>query len=165
MGNTMKTFLVGLETGATGLLALAAALLTVSESVLRYVAPMRLPDWGAEVTVYLVGWAVMLSASRLIRDRMHVGVDMLVERQSPRAQVALRLFSCVFGVIVSGFIAYAGWLMVDFAVMLGERSDSSIRFPMWGYYAAIPVGFVLCAATYLWQIVEIATGRGPAAEV
>ncbi|WP_425072986.1 TRAP transporter small permease [Sagittula sp. S175] len=155
----MKSLLVGLETGATGLLALAAALLTVSESVLRYVAPMRLPDWGAEVTVYLVGWAVMLSASRLIRERMHVSVEMLAERLPERTQTALRLFTCLFGLVIAGCIAWAGWLMVDFAIMLGERSDSSIRFPMWAYYAAIPVGFALSAATYLWQAVLIATGR------
>lgn len=155
----MKSLLVGLETGATGLLALAAALLTVSESVLRYVAPMRLPDWGAEVTVYLVGWAVMLSASRLIRERMHVSVEMLAERLPANTQVALRLFTCLFGLVIAGCIAWAGWLMVDFALMLGERSDSSIRFPMWAYYAAIPVGFALSAATYLWQAVMIATGR------
>ena len=155
----MKPSLVGMETGATGLLALAAALLTVSESVLRYVAPTKLPDWGAEVTVYLIGWAVMLSASRLIRDKMHVSVEMLAERFSARTQVALRLFSCLFGLLVAGCIAWAGWLMVDFAIMLGERSDSSIRFPMWIYYSAIPVGFGLSAATYLWQIVMIASGR------
>ncbi|WP_435259950.1 TRAP transporter small permease [Thioclava sp. FR2] len=155
----MKPFLVGMETGATGLLALAAALLTVSESVLRYVAPTKLPDWGAEVTVYLIGWAVMLSASRLIRDKMHVSVEMLAECLSERVQVALRLFTCLFGLVVAGCIAWAGWLMVDFAIMLGERSDSSIRFPMWIYYSAIPVGFGLSAATYLWQIVMIASGR------
>lgn len=155
----MKPFLVGLETGATGLLALAAALLTVSESVLRYIAPTKLPDWGAEVTVYLIGWAVMLSASRLIRDKMHVSVEMLAERLSERVQVALRLFTCLFGLVVAGCIAWAGWLMVDFAIMLSERSDSSIRFPMWIYYAAVPVGFGLSAATYLWQIAMIASGR------
>ena len=155
----MKTLLVRLETGATGLLALAAAFLTVSESVLRYVAPMKLPDWGAEVTIYLVGWAVMLSTSRLIRDKMHVSVEMLAEQFSPRIQKALRLVTCIIGVVVAGGIAWAGWLMVDFAVMLGDRSDSSIRFPMWIYYSAIPVGFGLSAATYLWQIVMIATGR------
>lgn len=155
----MKSLLVGLETGVTGLLALAAALLTVSESVLRYVAPMRLPDWGAEVTVYLVGWAVMLSASRLIREKMHVSVEMLAERLPARTQTAMRLFTCLFGLVVAGCIAWAGWLMVDFALMLGERSDSSIRFPMWAYYAAIPVGFALSAGTYLWQAVMIATGR------
>ena len=148
----MKKLLVGLETGATGLLALAAALLTVSESALRYVAPTRLPDWGAEVTVYLVGWAVMLSASRLIRDRMHVNVEMLVEQLSPGSQKALQIFACLFGVAVAGCIAWAGWKMVDFALLLGERSDSSIRFPMWAYYTAIPVGFGLCSATYLWQL-------------
>ena len=155
----MKAILVGLETGATGLLALAAAVLTVSESVLRYVAPTKLPDWGAEVTVYLIGWAVMLSASRLIRDRMHVSVEMLAERLPAPMQVTLHLFTCIVGVVVAGCIAWAGWLMVDFAVLLGERSDSSIRFPMWAYYAAIPTGFALSAATYLWQIVLIATGR------
>lgn len=155
----MKSLLVGLETGATGLLALAAAILTVSESVLRFVAPTNLPDWGAEVTVYFIGWSVMLSASRLIRDRMHVSVEMLADRLPQRGQVALQLFACLVGVAVAGCIAWAGWLMVDFAILLGERSDSSIRFPMWAYYAAIPIGFGLTAATYLWQLMLIVSGR------
>ena len=90
---------------------------------------------------------------------MHVSVEMLAERLPERTQSALRLFTCLFGLVVAGCIAWAGWLMVDFALMLGERSDSSIRFPMWAYYAAIPVGFALSAATYLWQAVMIATGR------
>lgn len=155
----MRKFLLGLETGATGLLALAAALLTVNESILRYVAPTKLPDWGAEVTVYLVGWAVMLSASRLIREHMHVNVEMMVERFSPKTQKAFHIFSCLIGVFVATVIAYAGWQMVDFALLLGERSDSSIRFPMWAYYAAIPVGFALSSATYFWQLVMLLIGR------
>ncbi|WP_174802903.1 TRAP transporter small permease [Martelella limonii] len=155
----MKQYLVGLETAVTGLLALAAALLTVSESVLRYVAPARLPDWGAEVTIYLVGWAVMLSASRLIRERMHVSVEMLTDQLPGGPRKLFQILVCLFGVVVSGIIVWAGWQMVDFALMLGERSDSSIRFPMWIYYSAIPVGFALCAATYLWQLVALLAGR------
>lgn len=116
------------ETGLAGLLALAAIGLTVNESVMRFVAPASLPDWSAEITVYCIGWAVMLSASRLVRDNAHVRVEMLVESLSPRAQRAAELFTCVVGVLVSAGIVYAGVQMVEFARMLGEQSDSSIHF-------------------------------------
>jgi C4-dicarboxylate transporter DctQ subunit len=159
MTSLSKLFL-GVETGLTGLLALGAGLLTVSEAVIRYLSPASLPDWSAEVTVYLIGWAVMLSASRLIRDRMHVSVDMVIEHLSPRALRGAEIFTCVFGILVSAGIVYAGLKMVDFALMFGERSDSSIRFPMWGYYAAIPVGFGLCAAQYAIQLVSLLRPRG-----
>lgn len=159
MTSLSKLFL-GVETGLTGLLALGAGLLTVSEAVIRYLSPASLPDWSAEVTVYLIGWAVMLSASRLIRDRMHVSVDMAIEHLSPRAVRGAEIFTCAFGILVSAGIVYAGLKMVDFALMFGERSDSSIRFPMWGYYAAIPVGFGLCSAQYAIQLVSLLRPRG-----
>lgn len=159
MTSLSKLFL-GVETGLTGLLALGAGLLTVSEAVIRYLSPASLPDWSAEITVYLIGWAVMLSASRLVRDRMHVSVDMAIEHLSPRAVRGAEIFTCFFGILVSAGIVYAGLKMVDFALIFGERSDSSIRFPMWGYYAAIPVGFGLCAAQYAIQLVSLLRQRG-----
>lgn len=154
----LSKLLMTVETGLTGLLALMAALLTVSEAVIRYLSPASLPDWSAEVTIYLIGWAVMLSASKLVRDKMHVSVDMLVERLSPSAQRLTEVFTCVFGILVSAGIVYAGVKMVEFAILFGERSDSSIRFPMWGYYAAIPVGFGLCVAQYLIELAVLLRG-------
>lgn len=150
----------GVETGLTGLLALAAALLTVSESALRYISPGSLPDWSAEVTVYCIGWAVMLGAGRLVRDDMHVRVDMLVDHLPEAAKRGAEIFTCLLGVVVAAGIVYAGYLMVDFALLLGERSDSSIRFPMWIYYLAIPVGFGLTSAQYLLRLAALLTGRG-----
>lgn len=150
----------GMETGLTGLLALAAAMLTVSESVIRYISPAALPDWSAEVTVYCIGWAVMLTAGRLVRENLHVSVDMLVDVLPPAGTHAAEIFTCVFGVVVSAGIVYAGLLMVDFALMLGEQSDSSIRFPMWLYYLAIPVGFGLTSLQYALRLARLVTKRG-----
>ncbi len=151
--------LAGLETGLTGIFALGAALLTVNEAIVRYVSPTSLPDWSAEVTIYLVGWAVMLGSSRLVRDKMHVSVDLLVETMSSANARRAEIFSCIFGIVVSCGIVYAGIKMVDFALLLGERSDSSIRFPMWLYYACIPVGFTLGGLQYLFRLWELLRGE------
>lgn len=147
------------ETGFTGLLALAAICLTVNESLLRFISPGSLPDWSAEVTVYCIGWAVMLCASRLVRENSHVRVEMLVESLSPRTQRMAELFTCIVGVIVSAGLIFAGLKMVEFARMLGEQSDSSIHFPMWIYYAAIPAGFLLTGGQYAVRFVQILRGR------
>ena len=141
-------FLIACERGLVGALALAAALLVVSESVIRFFAPAFLPDWGAEVTVYLIAWAVMLSAARLVRDDLHVAVDIVVHKLSPRGRRALSLLACITGALVCAAVAYAGAEVVAFALRFGDRSDSSIRFPMWLYNLAIPVGFALSALQY-----------------
>lgn len=60
-----------LETGVIGLLALGASVLTVGEAAVRYLLPQMLPDWGAEVTIYLIGWALMLSCSQVPRFKEH----------------------------------------------------------------------------------------------
>lgn len=151
--------LIRAETGLAGLLALAAIGLTVNESVMRFVAPGSLPDWSAEVTVYCIGWAVMLSASRLVRENTHVRVEMLVENLPPKARHYAEVFTCLLGMLVSGGIVYAGLQMVEFARMLGEQSDSSIRFPMWIYYAAIPFGLFLTGGQYAIQFVRLLTAR------
>lgn len=148
-----------LETGIPGLLALGAAGLMVSESVIRYTFPAALPDWGAEVTIYLIGWAVMLCASRLIREHMHVGVDMVINNIPAQVQRLLAIFTCLLGIAVSAAIVYGGYQMVDFAILLGERGDSSIRFPMWLYYLAIPVGFALTGGQYLIRLGQLLLGR------
>ncbi|MCB1357591.1 MAG: TRAP transporter small permease [Maritimibacter sp.] len=142
-----------------GLLALVAALLVVSESFIRFLAPAALPDWGAEMTVYLIGWAVMLSAARMVRDNMHVGVDLLTHSLSREKRLWFELFACVVGVVVSAVIIYAGIQMVEFAMRFHERGDSSIRFPMWLYYMAIPVGFALTAIQYVIRAVGLLSAR------
>ncbi len=154
MEKLTKTFL-GLETTAIGLLALGAALLTVNEAFVRFISPASLPDWSAEVTVYLIAWAVMLGAGRMVRDNMHVRVEMVVEQMSPKGQFAAEIFTCIFGVVVTLGIVYAGIQMVNFALMLGERSDSSIRFPMWLYYVAIPFGFGLTSFQYFVRLIGL----------
>lgn len=154
MEKLTKTF-TGLETTLIGLMAMGAALLTVNEAVVRFVSPASLPDWSAEVTVYFIAWAVMLGAGRMVRENMHVRVEMIVENFSPRGQFLTEVFTCVLGVIVTLGIVYAGIQMVNFALMLGERSDSSIRFPMWIYYAAIPFGFGLTSLNYFIRLVTL----------
>lgn len=150
----ISKFLIAAETGIAGLLALAAILLTVNESLMRFIVPGALPDWSAEVTIYCIGWAVMLSTSRLVRENAHVRVELLLESLPPKGKFLAELFTCLFGVFVSAAIVYAGLQMVEFARMLGEQSDSSIRFPMWIYYAAIPAGFLLTGGQYAVRFVQ-----------
>ncbi len=146
------------ENAIIGVFALLSCILVVSEAFIRFVAPENLPDWGREVTIYLIGWAVMLCAGQMVREKMHVGVDIVLQTLSSRSLRYLEIFTALFGLIVSGFIVYAGAKSVEFAWRFGEQSDSSIRFPMWLFYLSIPFGFGLTGLQYAIQLVAAFRG-------
>lgn len=143
------------ENSIIGIFALAACLLVVAEAVIRFISPGNLPDWGQEVTIYLIGWAVMLCAGQMVRQNLHVGVDIVLQAIPTVKLRYFEMFTALFGLLVSAFIVYAGSLSVEFAWRFGEQSDSSIRFPLWLFYLSIPFGFALTGVQYAIRFIAL----------
>lgn len=132
-----------------------AIALVVYETVIRFLAPSLLTDWGAEVTVYLMGWALMLTLPKLVFTGEHVHADLVLHRLSPAVQRWLEGMASLVGIGFCSVILYAGIEVVQFAHMLGEESDSSLQFPMWLFYLAVPVGFGLSALAYILNLIKV----------
>ncbi|WGF87986.1 TRAP transporter small permease [Marinivivus vitaminiproducens] len=143
-----------IETGVTGILIGGALALVTYTVVMRYVAPAYAPDFTEEVTVYAVMWSVLLAAGRVSLNREHVRADLVVGSFSARTQhmaaIAANLAGAVFSlflVVYGGLVAYEAW---DF----GDLSPTNLRFPLWIYYACLPVAGVLIGVGHL-----LAAGR------
>lgn len=151
---SIANVLNGLEKCLIGTMALAAIILVVIETVLRYAAPAHLTDWSGEVTVYLIGWALMLSLPHLVAREKHVRADLLHHQFSPAVRWFLDVCATVIGIVFCATILWAGIDIVSFGMMFGEISDSSLQFPMWVFYLAVPVGFGTSLLRYLVLLIS-----------
>lgn len=135
-----------------GIFGSAALALICYEVVARYFAPSYLFDWGAEVTIYLTVWAMLIAGSPLVLTGRHIRADLVVRTLPENVQRVLELINLSFGLIYCGLVAWFGWKVVGFAQMLDERSESSLQFQMWIFYIILPVAFGLMTLRYLIRL-------------
>ncbi len=132
------------ETVLIGLLLLAALAVFLGGAVLRAVAPAHAVDWAEEISVYCIIWATVLSGSVLIYEKRHISTEIVASIFPPRTQAVLGFAMLL---LTLGFCAVIGWYgyeAVQFALMLDERSASSLRTPQaWAMFLALPVGMAL----------------------
>jgi len=138
-----------------GLLGGIALALCGFEMTTRYLVPQHAPDWGEEVIVYLTMWGIFLSGSALVRENRHVRADLVLRMLGARGQRLAEIFNTLLGLFFTGALAWFGWLVVDFALMLDERSISSLKFPIAWYYLGLPVGMGLMFAGYLLRLYDL----------
>ncbi len=150
--NIFFRYLNKVEHFLMGLLASASLLLAVTEMSMRYFSPQLLPDWTAEVVVYLITASVMLSGGVLVSEGRQVNADMFLRSVSSKNQRALEIAFCLVGLFVCGIFFYQGLGIVEFGIRLDERSNSSLQFPMFIYYSFVPLAFGIMFLHYLKRL-------------
>ena len=145
-----------IEQYLVGLLGVSALLLALYVMLTRYILPQFSLDWGEEVIVYLLVWATWISSSRLVADQRHIQADLVVKLVSRNLYRKINLLHQFIGLVFSTTMAVAGLEITWFAFQIGERTESSIHFPLWMYYLAIPFGLFLMALRYGHCFLQVA---------
>lgn len=135
-----------IETAIIGVLVIAALACFLGGAVLRGLWPAHAIDWAEEVAIYLIIWATVISGSVLAAEGRHINTDVFVmmmpdavQRFLPAVMMALTLGFCVVMMVY-------GWRAYEFALMLDERSASTLRAPQaYTVFLALPVGMALIA--------------------
>ena len=143
------------ERVVVGVLGAIALVLSGFEIVTRYFLPAYAPDWGEEIIVYVTMWGIFLAGSALVEENRHVRADIVVRLFGAQGQRAAEVFNTLAGLAFTSLLAWYGWAVVDFALLLDERSISSLKFPIAWYYASLPAAMILMAARYairLWEL-------------
>lgn len=126
--------------GILSCLALVVVILSVSFGVvMRYVFGDP-PVWTNEVAAIAFTWVVFLGASAAYRKRMHIGIDLLVNRVSPGARWFVLLASQIVLSLFFGYMVVYGTL---FSIESFAQPTSIMRLPNTCFYAAVPVSFAL----------------------
>lgn len=145
-----------------GALGGVALVLSGFEIVTRYFAPSYAPDWGEEIIVYVVIWGIFLAGSSLVAENRHVRADLALRMLGVGGQRAAELFNVSLGLAFTLMLAWFGWEVVEFALLLDERSISSLKFPIAWYYLCLPVAMTLMSVRYLVRLWELLLRFDPA---
>jgi C4-dicarboxylate transporter DctQ subunit len=136
-------------TGALGLGALGVGLYQVFS---RYIDPQLAVGWGDEVVVYLTVWAIFISTSQLVRTDGHVRPDIVLRLMPAGGQRVMELFNCLVALTFCCGLVWLGFEICKDSYAADERSITGLEFPMWIYYAALPVGSSLMVLRYLIRL-------------
>lgn len=149
--------------GIVAVLAACALAVATLGILSRYALSGINLDWTGEVVIFLVIWAILLGLSRVERRAGHVRVDFLFDRFPRRARRAALLLALAIGAGLSVLFVWSGWEVVAEAMRWDERTPSTLRLPLWIYYAALPTAFGLNILFVLERAVQVLRGtEGPA---
>lgn len=118
-----------------------ATLLLFANVVLRYLFHTGLP-WVLEAVQYLFAWVVLVGAAYGFHVGAHLGIDLLVQKFSPRNQRLFALFGLAVCLAFAGIVFYYS---VIYTIKVYQWGDLSLdlEIPQWIPYLAIPVGLGL----------------------
>lgn len=143
IGRILKVW-TALETVAIGCMIFAALAVFLWGAAVRALAPARAVDWAEEVALYFIIWATMLSGSVLAAEGRHINTEVFTSGLPAGVQRWLRRGLTL---VMLGFCAamlHFGLQAYHFAILLDERSGSSLRTPQsWAVFLALPVGMGL----------------------
>ena len=147
------------ESLVTALLAASALVIFLYGMLARVAFPQLAPDWVLELTIFLLMWAMLLSGSALAAEGRHVRVDLIVSRFPPTVQLVLEAAGTLISAAFCVVLVISGIQVVEFAILLDERTLNSLRIPMYYYYSAAPIAFTLIALRVQKRFVELVKTR------
>ena len=150
------------EATLTGFLLGGAILLVVYTVAVRYFMPGLAPLITDEVTVYMVIWATLVASGGITHDRAHVTADLVTHLMRPRLRHLSEIAANLSGVLFALFLLRWGYQIAYEAWDFNDLSPTSLRFPLWIYYASLPVAGLLMAIGHLRVAIEL-IARGPKA--
>jgi C4-dicarboxylate transporter DctQ subunit len=137
-----------------GLLALSATMVAFYGVITRYIF-RRPPDWAEEVVIYLIIWAVFITASTLAAEKGHVAATLIVEGFSLKTRRYLAVFNGLVALAFCVAVAILGFRIVAAAYINDERSISALRFPVWITYLSVAAGCTLVALRYAIRVYRL----------
>lgn len=149
------------ETWIVGILGLAMLGVALAQVVARYLLPRLVAGGGDEIVVYLFVWASMIACAGAVTRWAHVRADLLLRVLRPGTVRVLEAVNAIGAGAFCGLLAWYGWEVVDIALLIDERSQTGIAFPMWIYYLALPTGAALMLIAYVQVLHAILAGRPP----
>ncbi|MBL26641.1 MAG: C4-dicarboxylate ABC transporter substrate-binding protein [Rhodospirillaceae bacterium] len=129
---------------AAAVLFALIGLFVTYEVVLRYVfhAPTT---WVEEVSRILQIYGVYLAAAWLVATRQHIRIRLLTGRLPPTGRLWCSRFALLFAAAVGVFAAWNAMSLMQFSLMMQERTDTSLALPMWLVQWPVPAGCALLA--------------------
>jgi TRAP-type C4-dicarboxylate transport system permease small subunit len=107
-----------------------------------------------EVQIYIMVYIAFLGAAVATWRRMHLRMDVLVQRLPRGVQAGLGVVELLLTVVLAGFVLYVASGYVRQMAGLDARSQNA-GIPMWIPHSAIVIGFGLIAVLSVLQTIQL----------
>ena len=104
--------------------------------------------WAQELCIYLFIWMAKFGAAYGVRQGIHVGVDVLVNRIGEEARKPIVTFALLCGALFTFTIGTFGSVFV-YNMAGTDQTSPDLELPMWIVYLAIPAGSYLMCFRFL----------------
>lgn len=144
------------------MIALLAASLILTYSVMaRYFLKIS-TDWQDEASVFLLVGATFLASATVQQHRGHVGIEALAAIL-PRAINTARLFMVdIASLAFCAFFSWKSWTLLHEAIVEGHTSATSWAPPLWIPYGTMALGMSLLCAQIVLQLALRLFAKEPA---
>jgi TRAP-type C4-dicarboxylate transport system permease small subunit len=141
-------------------LVVLIVLTTTSQVISRYVFGSPL-IWTEEIARYFGIWLVLLGSGYVLGERMHVGIDFLVQKLPRKAGAVFEIISYICTIVVSAALLLYG---VRLVMAVRNARTAALRISMGWVYLAVPIGAAILGLYAIQMIVLVARyGRSPEA--
>jgi len=147
MITTILNIWTRIEAALIGILILGALAVFLGGAAVRAFAPAHAVDWAEEVALYGIVWATVIAGSSLVAESRHIRTEVFLTALQPRTRDAIGWAMAALSIVFCAAMMIYGWQAYEFALMLDERSASTLRVQQ-GYaiFLALPVGMALILA-------------------
>jgi C4-dicarboxylate transporter DctQ subunit len=136
-----------------------AAAIIVLSVIMRYVFQSPL-SWAEEGAILLLIYSTFVGASLALREREHVGIDIITLKMSKRTKRATTFVAMGLTLVYCGVLGFYGWIMATSPSAFNNVTPA-IRIPVWMTQLAVPLGLTLMFLRALEAIISIARGEEP----
>ncbi|HBD92305.1 MAG TPA: TRAP transporter permease DctQ [Gemmobacter sp.] len=132
-----------------------AWLQSAARSAFKSINAIKL-TWAQEACIYLFVWMAKFGAAYGVREGIHVGVDILVERLSPPNRRIITIIAMSGGVLFTAIVTLIG---TDFVwhVRHGGQTSPDLEIQMWLIYLAVQLGSALMCFRFVQALYLFAT--------
>lgn len=152
MNRSIDALAIGLER-VLGAALIVAVLYNFVNVVGRYVFGQTFVS-ADEVQIYIMVYIAFLGAAVATWRRMHLRMDVLVQRMPRGVQAALGVIELALVVVLASFVLYVAAGYAHQMAGLDARSQNA-GIPMWIPHSAIVIGFGLIAVLSVLQIIQL----------
>lgn len=152
--------LAQLEFAVTACLLAVIVVLVFIAAILRFFGHPLI--WSIDMAQLLFIWLCFFGATRAMREKGHIGIDILVRYLSARHRFALEMLLSIAILAFLGILTVEGYQLT----MLNRQrlfGDSGLSYA-W-VTAAVPVGCVMLGVALVWNMMQAWRSRGEGALV
>jgi TRAP-type C4-dicarboxylate transport system permease small subunit len=113
--------------------------------------------WSVDLAQLLFSWLCFLGANRALRQRVHLGIDLLIQTLDHRKRLCLEL---LLGLLVVVFLAVLAVEGVKLTLLNKERLFGDSGIPYAFVTIAVPVGCLFLVFTVIATALEAIRHRG-----